>query len=264
MRADDRCRALPVATLPLLLGACASGGGTLDALQQAYGEESVAAMEPPLASTLLLAGLAVDLCLSASSGAWDGADPGEPPPLDPELQLALGEPLVATVQTLPNLDASLLEVGLMGRSDAALQVTTSAGSPFLVTGAVQDGPDGEPLGTFSYSVIGGCTTAFARLTGSASWTDDAGLEHAIHLPADETGDEGVDLPGTTVWLPAAGSVSWQARIDEELRSFVSDDASGIEPYGAGGRWSGVVSGLDGQNDTNPNWSVDVVADLQPQ
>ena len=240
----------------LLLSACAQDLGVLSSLQDAYGAQSVATMESPLASTLLLTGLAVDLCLSAGTGAWDGAEAGETPPLGPEILLALGGPTVGAAQSQPNLSASLLDVALLGRSDAVVSFSAASGSPFLVTGTVVDGADDSPLGIFSTSVVGGCTTSFARVTGSATWTDDDGLEHSFNMPAGDAEGEGLDFPGHTVWLPSTGTVSWQARVDEELRSFVSEDAGAIEVDGAGGIWGGTMSGRD--------WEVQVEAGLQPQ
>lgn len=249
----DRSWALAPA---LLLCACVQDEGVLSSLQEAYGAQSVDVMEAPLSSTLLVSGLAVDLCLSARTGAWDAADPGEVPPLGPEIQLALGSPTVGAAQTVPNLTGSLLDVSLLGRSDAVVNFSAVEGSPFLVTGAVADGADGGSLGIFSISVVGGCTTTFARVTGTATWTDDDGLEHSLRMPAGDSEGDGLDFPGAAVWLPSTGTLSWQARIDEELRSFVADDASGIEVDGAGGLWSGTMSGRE--------WEVQVEAALQPQ
>ncbi len=239
--------------LPLAAG-CAGGGDTLARLQEAYGADTAARLQEPLTATVLVGALGADLCVTTGTGSWSAAQAGETPPLSYELADALGGPVVGQVIESSALEIRLDDVAIMGATDRVLRATAVSGSPFTVTGTVTDN-DGQRLGSFDLSVVSGCSSQWARVSGSTTWTDSDDIEHSLSFPPDSADDGGLDWPGEGGWLPAAGTLAWQARIDKEQRSFSSDDAADITRYGAGGLWPGQASGT--------NWQTTIEADVQP-
>ncbi|RME27393.1 MAG: hypothetical protein D6798_04665, partial [Deltaproteobacteria bacterium] len=206
--------------------ACLPGGDTLARLQAAYGADTAARLEDPLTATVLAGALGADLCVTSGTGAWSAVRAGDAPPLSYELADALGAPVVGEVSEASALEIRLDEVAIMGGTDRIVRLTAVDGSPFTVTGTVAD-PDGGQVGRFDLSVVDGCSSQWARASGSATWTDAAGVEHSLDFPPESVGEGGLDWPGEAGWLPATGTVAWTARIDSEPRSFTSADASGI-------------------------------------
>lgn len=261
MRPDARLLLLPL--VALLAPGCISDQGTLARLQDAYGDQTVAALEDPLTATVLVSALAVDLCITTGTGSWGAADPGQTPPMDYDLADALGNPLVGQAVETDALALELTGVALLGGTDRLLEATAAPDSPFQVNGTVLDAADGQVLGSFDLSVVDGCSTQWARVSGTASWANQDDTWHAFTLPASGSSLPGVDWPGLTTWLPAAGSIAWKGTVGDADRAFHTDDATAIERFGAGALWPGVAYDVNSNGVGPIEWETTITAEIQP-
>lgn len=247
-------RTLLLSLTGLALVGCVEDLGTLSRLQDAYGDQTVGLIEPALYTTLALGALSADTCVAVGEGRWSDLDIGQALPIADELAVVFGAPLVESHAVGTTIELVLSPVDLAGEEAARLLLTVVPGSPAQVSGSLTDATGATNLGSFRFEVAGDCSKDWSRISGDASWVIDD-LEHDLVLPAEASGTSGLDWPGVVPWLPSGGVLGWQGRVDGELRSFQTEDASEIEPYGTGGLWTGAVSGRE--------WSTTVTADLQP-
>lgn len=250
----------------LLLAGCAQDLGTLSSVADAYGSQTALAVTPTMTASLALGALSSRLCVDVPAGAWSTLAVGDPVPVDETLAEVLGAPVVEVLA----IDGSVAEltaapVPLAGQEDARLLLKVvspeakGSSSPVVVTGTLT-AATGEELGSFAYEVASDCSSTWARLSGSATWTLDE-VDHEFTLPAPEEGASGVDWPGVVPWLPTAGRVKWDGFMEGQDRELTTLDASEMEPYGTGGRWTATASGGDTLKEQG--WEAQVTLDLQP-
>jgi len=247
-------RGVALLTLGLTVTGCVTDLGTLSGLESAYGDQTVAVMTPALQGSMAIGAFAADACVQLGGGAWKSLAAGVPLPLSEPVSDVLAAPVVDAYTEGNTIELGLSPVRLAGLEDARVVLTIVTGSPLQLTGSVTDAGGQTVLADLDLEVTGECTRDWGRVSGAVVWTLDD-IEQTVTLPSDASGLPGVDWPGTLAWLPAAGIVGWQGRIDGELRSFESDEAALIEGNGSGGLWSGGLSGLQ--------WSTTVTVDLQP-
>lgn len=280
-------RSLPLLPLRLclwgaggaLLGGCLPDEqGLLSALTDTWGAQTVSAAEPPVNAALLVSGLSAELCRSDPD--WSTLQVGDPAPLSELLYAALGAP---TIDALPIEDGSQQiifgGVRVMDREAANLRFTATRGaSAYEINADVVDGRGATPFGSLRLSIALPCDEGAVWVSGEARWTDLNGITHTISLPAEEALSSGLSF--NCAYLPRAGTLAWQGRVDGQLRSFTTTDAaelrlqsgdaladSGMDSPGtvtcqelgdvSGARWPGTARGSSGEWATTVNLNIPI-------
>ena len=246
---------------------CAPPGPPLSRLVQAWAADTAEEASVPISATLVLAALASELCAVSILETWDEVETGNTLDVSPEVQEALGTPIIHSVE----LDASsvaqlvLKGVDIAGRDGQWLRMTLNSGedglafefSPLVDDGSTQtEWARLEGFGQISLRVNPDCTTERSVVGGSALWIDEENQRHEVKLPADqELGSDpvfGDDVP----WLPVSGGISWSSRMDKQRRTITTEDAAEIRVMDTReARWPVVVHG--------PDWSGQALTTIAP-
>ena len=251
----------------VLVVACGEPGLPMSRLTQAWAAQTVERASPPITTTLLLAGLAAELCAGREGSAWTDLESGEPLPITDALDDALGGPQVYSVEGL-QAGATVVVVDGVDLSDhpvewLRLTVTVTA-ELFQVAfdPLVADGADDvavarmESVGQIGLVVNSGCSASQAWVSGSALLVDNDGRRHELKLPADSDLGSDLNFDGQIPWLPMAGAISWSSRIEGQDRSLVTADAAEILVDGVGhARWPVTVRG--------PDWQGSGLSEISP-
>lgn len=231
-------RGLGLLGLAALAGGCAEPQSVLlPRLLEAWSQEAADIASPSVTAALVMGGLATDLCVRATTGTAEAFVVGQPPPLDPLLVAAMGDPVVASLETFGNgsIEVLLIGVSIMDRESATVRyVTTPGAGSFSVEAVTMDGKlsdedvsSGTPFGRIAVTVDNDCQPGSNRVQGSAKWTDLAGRAQAVEMPAEESLSQGVGFGTDPPWIPAVGTLSWTGRLEDQDRTVTTIDAADI-------------------------------------
>ena len=262
--------------LPLLGGCLPDSQDLLSALTDTWADQTVDAAEPAINAALLVSGMGAELCRDDPD--WSTLLVGSPAPLSELLYVAMGEP---TIEALPVEEGSeqiiFAGVQVMDRESANLRFTATRGTAaYELNAEVVDGRGATPFGSLRLSIDLPCDEGAAWVEGDARWTDLSGITHTISLPAEEALSSGLSF--NCAYLPRAGTLAWQGRVDGQLRTFTTADAAELrlqsgdaiadsgsgepgtvtcEALGdvSGARWPGTARGSSGE------WSATVNLDI---
>ena len=228
----------------LLLGACAQDGPPLSRLVDAWTSRSAEAAGPMITGSLVLGGLAAQLCDDGSL-PWKSVVPGDKPPMDPLLWLALGQPTVEHVEIYTlSMEVGLSGVTLFGREGARLKASTSvADGPVEVEIALYEGsapgadtgsqPEPVSFVRTTLTSSAGCDSGSPRVSGSVKIQDELGKAHTVTVPSEGSFGAGLLLDGAERWLPLDGAVTWASVVEGQVVSLTTRDASQLQVDGGG-------------------------------
>jgi len=247
-------------SLLMSLAACGEAGPPLSRLTQAWAADTVARANGPLTRTLILAGLAAELCASRQSVPLVDLEVGSALPVSPALGAVLGQSELHSIDGALGETVVLVYEG-MDLSDHDVEwlrltvMTTDEHFQVEFDPLIGDAEGSteiarlEGFGQISISVDLGCSSSQALVGGSALWVDDEGRRHELKLPADSEIGSDLSFDGAVPWLPVAGAVSWSARIEGQDRSMTTEDAAEILVDSQGnGKWPVTVWGPDWQGE----------------
>lgn len=237
------------------LAACGEPGVPLERVTKAWAAETANRAADSITGTLILAGLASELCVLGRVVPGEWADP-EILPISDALHEALGAPRVNGVESVSGdaVMVTLADVSMAGRTGQWLRfsmLTDDTTVQFDFDPLVADDDLGdetaqlEGFGHTSVSVGKGCSSEIAVVTGQALWVDRDGRNHDIKIPADSDLGTDLSLGGAAPWLPISGALSWEAKIDDQQRSMTTESGAEIRMDDAGdARWPVTVYGPD--------------------
>jgi hypothetical protein len=241
--------------LMLGLAACGEPGVPLERVTKAWAAETGIRAVDSITGTLVLAGLASELCILARVVPGEWADP-EILPISDALHEALGAPWVHGVESASggSVMVTLAGVSIAGRTGQWLRFSMLTGDTtvqFDFDPLVADDDVGdetvqlEGFGHTSVSVGKDCSPEIAVVTGQALWVDLDGRSHDIKIPADSGLGTDLIFGGGVPWLPDSGALSWEAKIDGQQRSMLTESGAEIRMDDAGdARWPVTIYGPD--------------------
>ncbi len=240
-------------------------------LTRAWAAETAEYSSPSLTGTVLMAGLANQLCKDQDTQAWSDLSPGQPLPITANFAGALGEPVVELVdaEDAPALFLLVSGVELLGRSETWLRINTVAATErYSVDIQVLEGMEAElddvlrlpAYGQVGFEVDAACITARGTVRGTALWTDDHGGRQDVGIPADTDLGSAVAFDPGQPYLPVMGSMRWTARMGGQERTVTTEDAVELRVDASGedlpiGRWPSIVRGA--------GWSGDAITVISP-
>ncbi|MFT4979215.1 MAG: hypothetical protein ACI8S6_005125 [Myxococcota bacterium] len=227
-RASERAAAL--AALVLLGGCLPSGTGLFGALTDSWSDTTLEVAQPAVSAALLVAGMTAELCrVNTSPEYWQSLARGDALPLSPELDAALGDPLIDSVTTDTGVQVVLEGVRIIDRDNAFLRFTVASSTDsYALNVDVLDGRNDAPFAQMVFSTTQGCEGAIVDsvwIAGESRWTDLSGITHTISLPADDGLSIGLNLD--CGFVPTAGTLSWQGELDGQARTIETSDAAEI-------------------------------------
>lgn len=241
--------------LMLVLTGCGEPGAPLERLIKAWAAETGVRATDSIASTLVLAGLASEMCPVATLSPDEWENPGELP-ISVAMHQALGTPVVHEVEYASGgaVQMTLEDVSIGGRQGQWLRFSMLAGEnaiQFEFEPLVADEDVGDEtarldgFGHTSVAIDNGCAPENAMVSGQALWVDPSGRHHDISIPADSNLGSGLVFGGSEPWLPESGTLSWDAKIDGQQRSLVTESGFEIRTDDNGeARWPVTVHGPD--------------------
>jgi hypothetical protein len=237
------------------LAGCGETGVPLERLTRAWAAETGIRAADSITGTLVLAGLASEMCILAQVPPEDWADP-EALPISDALYEALGAPVLHLVESTGggSLQVTLADVSMAGRTGQWLRFSMFAGEngvqfEFEPLEADDEVGDETPrmvgFGHTSVNVGSDCSPEIAMATGQALWVDTSSRHHDIKIPADSDLGSELVFGGAEPWLPVSGALSWEAKIDGQQRSMITESGSEIRMDDEGkARWPVTVHGPD--------------------
>ena len=241
-------------SLAVLLQGCGEPGPLLSRLTQAWSDQTISDARAGINGTLVLAGLAADLCPVLGSDEWMSLEEGDLLPIDVAFSNALGSPSIVSVDTSDesNVSMTIEGIDIGGRDDAGLRLTVTRSEEseqFEITAFIADGGEEQVdhMGGFaqvSVAISTNCTDAQAFGRGTAIWKGARGRNHELKIPADDL-DADLNFNGAVPWLPSSGTVFWSDRGQAQARSVTTEQANAIEVDDSGNaRWPATVRGPD--------------------
>jgi len=216
-------RAAELLPVLLLVGCQPSFDPYYSSLTDSWAAQTLESAGPSITAALIIAGMATELC--RTEVFWSSLSEEGSLPLSSVLQAALGEPEIDEISVAEDLtEVYLRDVRIMDRDQASIRlVPNRSGSSYSLTAEVRDGRDGETFGSLTFSVSDGCDST----SGNAKWTDLAGVQHTIAIPADDTD---IGLKFDCAYAPNDGTLQWVGELDSEIRQFTTADAAEIDWY----------------------------------
>ncbi len=263
-------RASEMLPVLLLVGCQPSFDRYYSSLTDSWADQTLESAGPSITAALIIAGMTSELCRSDIT--WSSLSEEGSPPLSSVLLEAMGEPEIDEISVEDDLtEIYLRDVRIMDRDQASVRlVPNRSESSYSLTAEVRDGRDGETFGSLTFSVSDACDSS----SGNAKWTDLAGVQHTITIPADDTD---IGLKFDCAYAPNDGTLQWTGEIDGQTRLFTTSDAAEIDWYYGDSttaaddtgavdcdrfsgvsaiEWSGTVVG--GQEDWSTTTAVDIL------
>jgi len=212
--------------------------------------------EKSIAATLVLGALSAEICAMRNLDEVPIPVVGHPFPMSDELGAILGMPAVHSVESGEPMwsQVVLSNVRLGERTGQWLRIALSEQDEQLsldFAPLIDDAnSNGEParmagFGQINVLVAPECTEEHSVVSGNALWIDEDNRRHEVSLPADQELGSNLVFAGDVPWLPVSGTISWEARIDKQRRSLVSEDATEIRINSEGeALWPVVIHGSD--------------------
>lgn len=251
----------------LLLVGCVEAGPPLSRLTQGWAVETAEIASDALTGSVVLSGLAAELCWSRGAAQWDDIGIGDGLPISEELDAALGNPIVASfeIQGSGAVSITLSGVRLAGREGQWLRIVATAETDqyqLEFSPLVADEEEGdetarlEGYGQINLAVDDSCSPGRSMVSGNALFIAEDGRRQEVKVPADSEFGSDLIMDADTPWVPIGGVLGWSARIDAQSRSITTEDAVDLRIDSDGmWRWPVDVHG--------PDWSGTALTSIQP-